>query len=168
MKRPLVLLLAAVAISACGGAAYGVNASAPAAKAPGKAATVTLRSTKLGRILVDSGGRTLYLFAKDTSAKSMCRGACPASWPPLLSRGHARSGAGVAAGKLGSIRRANGARQVTYAGHPLYRFTGDAKAGQTNGQGVSAFGARWYAVKASGARAGAQTRAATPPPVPGY
>lgn len=162
MKRPLILLLAAVAISACGGTAYGVNTSAPA-KA-GKAAGVGLRSTKLGKILVDSHGRTLYVFAKDTGSKSTCGGACAASWPPLLTRGHPRAGAGVSAGKLATTRRANGARQVTYAGHPLYRFTADTKAGQTNGQGVSAFGAKWYAVKASCARASTAKPVGTPPP----
>jgi predicted lipoprotein with Yx(FWY)xxD motif len=165
MKRSIVLLLAAVAISACGGAAYGVNASAPA-KA-GKAASVSLRTTKLGRILVDSRGRTLYLFAKDTGSKSTCSGACAAGWPPLVTTGRAHAGAGVPARKLGTTRRANGSRQVTYAGHPLYRFAGDTKAGQTNGQGQSAFGARWYAVRASGARAVTPKPVGTPPPYNG-
>jgi predicted lipoprotein with Yx(FWY)xxD motif len=162
MKRPLVLLLTAVAISACGGAAYGVNTSAPA-KA-GKAASVDLRTTTLGRILADSRGRTLYEFAKDTGKRSTCRGACAAEWPPLITKGRPGAGAGVSARKLSTTRRANGARQVTYAGHPLYRFTADTKAGQTNGQGVNAFGARWYAVTASGARVVMVKPLQTPPP----
>ena len=163
MKRPLVLLITAVAISACGGAgAYGVNSSAPAKV--GKAASVGLRTTKLGRILVDRRGRTLYLFGKDSGKKSTCRGACAAGWPPLITRGRPRARIGVSARKLSTTKRPNGARQVTYAGHPLYRFAGDAKAGQTNGHGVNAFGARWYAVRSSGARVVMLKPLPTPPP----
>jgi predicted lipoprotein with Yx(FWY)xxD motif len=162
MKRPLVILVSAVAISACGGGAAAVNTSAPA-KAR-KAATVSLRATKLGHVLVDSRGRTVYLFAKDTGSKSRCQGACAANWPPLVTSARPRAGAGVSARKLRTTRRPNGARQVMYAGHPLYRFTGDTKAGQTHGQGVDAFGARWYAMRASGARVVTLKPLPTPPP----
>jgi predicted lipoprotein with Yx(FWY)xxD motif len=162
MKRPLVLLLAAVALTACGGASYGVNTSAPA-KARG-AAKVSLRSTKLGRILVDSRGRTLYRFGKDTGRRSTCRGACASNWPPLTTKGRSRAGSGVSARKLATTKRADGSRQVTYAGHPLYTFAADSKAGQTNGQGVNAFGAKWSAVRASGARVVNQKPNPTPPP----
>jgi predicted lipoprotein with Yx(FWY)xxD motif len=162
MKRPLVLLLAAAALSACGGAAYGVNASAPV-KAHG-AAKISLRSTKLGRILVDGRGRTLYRFGKDTGRRSKCSGACASNWPPVTTKGRSHAGSGVAARKLGTTRRANGSRQVTYAGHPLYTFAADSRAGQTNGQGVNAFGGRWNAVRASGARVVNQKPNPTPPP----
>jgi predicted lipoprotein with Yx(FWY)xxD motif len=167
MKRALVLFTTAVAVAACGGAGYGVNASAPAAPAAKArtAAKVRLRHTSLGQVLVDAKGRTLYLFRKDKRRKSRCSGACAANWPPLMTKGHPRAGAGVVASRLGSIRRKGGGRQVTYFGHPLYRYVGDFGPGDTSGQGVSAFGAKWFAVQASGTRAGAAPAPmATPPP----
>jgi predicted lipoprotein with Yx(FWY)xxD motif len=165
MKRLLVLLALAVGVAACGGAA-GVNASAPAkvARTPAK---VKLRMTRLGRILVDSHGRTLYMFLKDTRGRSRCSGACASNWPPLTTAGRPRAGSGVSARLLGTTRRRGGARQVTYAGHPLYRFIGDSRSGQTLGQGQNAFGARWYALTSSGGRAHVAPKPINTPP-PGY
>ena len=169
MKRPLALLILAVAICASGATAYALNASAPA-KAARKATKVSLRRTTLGKVLVDTRGRTLYMFMKDARRKSRCGAACASAWPPATTNGRPRAGAGVRARRLGSIRRSDGTRQVTYFGHPLYRFIGDGGPGDTNGQGLKEFGARWYAVKAAGTRAGAQPKPqATPPPYPtGY
>jgi predicted lipoprotein with Yx(FWY)xxD motif len=168
MKRPLAMLILAVAICATGATAYALNASAPA-KAR-SATKVSLRRTALGRVLVDSHGRTVYLFRKDARRKSRCAAGCASAWPPLRTTGRPRAGAGINARRLGSIRRSDGSRQVTYFGHPLYRFIGDTGPGDTNGQGLKEFGARWYAVKASGTRAGAPPKPqATPPPYPmGY
>jgi predicted lipoprotein with Yx(FWY)xxD motif len=113
-------------------------------------ATVNLRKTKLGPVLVNSKGHTLYLFKKDKNGKSSCTGSCATSWPPLLTRGKPTAGSGVKASLLGTTRRSNGSLQVTYNKHPLYRYTLDTKAGQTKGEGVLAFGAKWYAVSAKG------------------
>jgi predicted lipoprotein with Yx(FWY)xxD motif len=113
-------------------------------------ATVNLRKTKLGSILVNSRGHTLYLFRKDTNGKSSCSTSCAKFWPPLISRGKPTAGSGVKASLLGRTRRSNGSLQVTYNKHPLYRYTLDTKAGQTKGEGVLAFGAKWYAVSAKG------------------
>jgi predicted lipoprotein with Yx(FWY)xxD motif len=113
-------------------------------------ATVNLQKTKLGSILVNSKGHTLYLFKKDTNGKSSCSASCAKLWPPLLSRGKPTAGSGVKASLLGRTRRSNGSLQVTYNKHPLYSYTLDTKAGQTKGEGVLAFGARWYAVSAKG------------------
>jgi predicted lipoprotein with Yx(FWY)xxD motif len=159
MKRPLALLALLLAVAG-GATAYAVNGSAS------RAAKVKLRSTNLGKVLVDSRGRTLYRFMKDKTTKSTCNGACAANWPPLMTSGRPRAGRGVKKGKLGTTTRRNGSTQVTYAGHPLYTFAGDSRAGQTNGQGVNAFGARWYAVKASGARARKQAGNPSPGPTP--
>jgi predicted lipoprotein with Yx(FWY)xxD motif len=106
--------------------------------------------TSLGRILVDSRGRTLYLFEKDKSKKSACSGSCATFWPPLLTSGKPRAGAGVRAALLGTIRRAGGARQVTYRGHPLYTFKLE-HAGQTSGEGSTDFGSPFYVVSPAGA-----------------
>lgn len=112
--------------------------------------TVQVRRTGLGKILVDSRGRTLYLFEKDTGGKSSCSGSCAVNWPPLLATGRPTGGSGIKASKLGTTRRSNGETQVVYNRHPLYRFIGDQKPGDANGEGLTAFGARWFVVSPTG------------------
>jgi predicted lipoprotein with Yx(FWY)xxD motif len=121
------------------------------AAAPAEArTTVKTRQGAAGTFLVDGGGHTLYRFMKDTTRRSRCSGGCAEFWPPLIARGGVRAGAGVKAAKLGTSRRANGRRQVVYAGHPLYRYSGDAAAGDTTGEGLDTFGGRWWLVSPSG------------------
>jgi predicted lipoprotein with Yx(FWY)xxD motif len=95
-------------------------------------------------------GRTLYLFKADTTSKSTCSGACAEGWPPATTSGQPKAAQGVQASLLGTTKRSDGSTQVTYHGHPVYRFAGDAKAGQANGEGVNAFGAEWWEVSAAG------------------
>jgi len=125
-------------------------AGALAGNARQSSATISLRSTSLGSILVDSKGRTLYLFMKDRRGKSSCGGMCATYWPPLVTKGRPTVGSGLKASLVGTSRRSNGAMQVTYNKHPLYMFVQDAKPGQTKGQGLSFFGGRWFAVSAKG------------------
>jgi predicted lipoprotein with Yx(FWY)xxD motif len=113
---------------------------------------VSTAKTSLGRILVNSSGHTLYLFGKDKNGKSSCSGMCASFWPPLITTGKPRAGTGAKASLLGTTKRADGRVQVTYNHHPLYTFKKDTKKGQTNGEGLSAFGATWYAVSPAGAR----------------
>ena len=108
------------------------------------------RPERVGRILVDGRGRTLYLFEKDRRGMSACSGLCTTYWPPLLTNGKSLASKGAKRSLLASIRRADGSRQVTYAGHPLYFFSGDSKRGQTNGEGLTDFGALWDAVSPAG------------------
>jgi predicted lipoprotein with Yx(FWY)xxD motif len=115
---------------------------------------VKTRHNKLGTYLVDGQGRTLYLFQKDTT-KSKCSGACAQNWPPVTTTGNPSGAGGVRKALLGTIKRSDGKTQVTYGGHPLYTYVGDSKPGDTNGQGLTAFGARWYAIGAGGRRLGA-------------
>jgi predicted lipoprotein with Yx(FWY)xxD motif len=135
------------------------------AGAAGRAAgpVVSTAKTNLGRILVDSRGHTLYLFQKDKNGKSACAGQCAAFLPPLIAAGKPRAGAGTKASLLGTTKRADGRLQVTYNHHPLYAFLKDTKKGQTNGEGVNAFGANWYAVSPAGAKVVSHTA-----PPPGY
>lgn|SRR5689334_9688003 len=154
MKRRLALglLPAALAVAAAGcGSSYsgttGSSSARPAA-APAAAKVGTGR-TKLGTVLVDGNRRTLYLFEKDKGSASTCYGACASVWPPLTSAKGVAAG-GVPAAKLGSTKRTDGRTEVTYAGHPLYTYAGDAKAGQTRGQGLDQFGAEWYVLAPSG------------------
>jgi len=113
-------------------------------------ATVSLHKTNLGSILVNARGHTLYLFAKDKSGRSACSGNCARFWPPLISRAKPTAGFGARAGLLGMTRRGDGRMQVTYNRHPLYTYALDKRAGETNGEGSSNFGAKWWAVSARG------------------
>ena len=126
------------------------NSAAPAAPTTTAAqeasgAIVAVASSKLGDILVDADGRTLYAFTKDKGDQSVCSGECATNWPALT--GPATAGTGAQAGLLSTATQANGSSQVTYGGKPLYYFAGDAKPGDTNGQGV---GDVWFAVTADG------------------
>jgi predicted lipoprotein with Yx(FWY)xxD motif len=142
-----------IAIAGCGGgSSYGGSASTAAPKAPpsGAGAAVKVASTKLGKVLVNAQGRTLYLFEADRGAMSNCDGACATVWPPLASAGKPTAGAGVDAAKLGTTKRGDGSSEVTYNGHPLYTYAGDTAPGQTSGQDLDDFGAEWYALSAAG------------------
>lgn len=126
---------------------------ASAAKTSSSAtARVSVGSTALGRILVDGHGHTLYLFAKDTRGKSTCAGACAGFWPPLIAAGKPLAGPGVKSTLLGTTRRPDGHLQVTYNHHPLYSFAKDASKGDTNGEQLNVFGAKWYALSAAGTK----------------
>ena len=135
-------------------------AGSVARSASGKTGSVSLRTTKLGPILVNARGHTLYMFAKDRNGKSSCSGSCAKFWPPSLQRGKATAGPGVKKSLIGTTKRSNGSVQLTYNKHPLYTFALDKKSGQTNGEGQLAFGARWYAVSGKGT---AVVKASPPP-----
>jgi predicted lipoprotein with Yx(FWY)xxD motif len=139
--------LAVLALAACGGS----NSSAsPPTTSNGGAATLGVANTGLGDVLVNSQGRTLYLFQKDSGTQSTCSGACASNWPPLQANGKPTEGSGADASMVGTTMRSDGKPQVTYHGHPLYLFEGDQKPGDTKGEGVNAFGANWYAVSPAG------------------
>ena len=169
MKRKITVLiaiaapLAAVLIAAgCGssasGSAYSVGpyGSAAVASASVRSATGTTKvgvaSSRLGRIVVDGRGRTLYAFGKDRNGRSACSGTCATYWPPLLTRGKVRAGHGVKASRLGTTKRGDGKLQVTYNRHPLYTFKLDKQAGQTNGEGLNDFGGVWEVLSPAGQR----------------
>jgi predicted lipoprotein with Yx(FWY)xxD motif len=112
--------------------------------------TVTVARSRLGRILVDGKGITLYDFVKDKHGASSCYGACAALWPPLLTKGKPHAGHGVRASLLGTTKRKDGKLEVTYNHHPLYYFVTDRKPGQTTGQGVNQFGGPWWVLSPAG------------------
>jgi predicted lipoprotein with Yx(FWY)xxD motif len=111
---------------------------------------VQLRHTSLGSILVSSSGRTLYEFTRDHANKNSCAAinGCSAVWPSLKASGRPTAGSGVKASLLSSTS----GNQVTYAGHPLYTYSGDNGPGKTSYVGVKQFGGTWYALNASGVR----------------
>ena len=137
--------------SSSGGGLYGAGPATSSAAASPAAAVVGLRGSMLGQILVDGQGRTLYLFEADKAGKSNCQGTCTSAWPPYLSSGTPRPGTGVVGALLGTSTRSDGdGTQVTYHGHPLYYYAGDGEAGDTAGQGLDQFGARWFVLAANG------------------
>jgi predicted lipoprotein with Yx(FWY)xxD motif len=148
-----VIPLTALAVAACGGG--GTATASPPRTSTGASATVGVANSSLGSILVDSTGRTLYLFKADVGSTSACTGGCATAWPPLLAMGKPTAGAGLTESEIGTISRSGGKHQVTYNGHPLYLFIKDQKPGQTTGQGVTAFGAAWFALTPSGSQASA-------------
>lgn len=173
-----VLPLVALAVAACGGggatAAKHASSSSSSAKSStsstptatptsssAPSGTVRVASSSLGKILVNSSGLTLYLFKGDVGTTSECTGACAAAWPPLLAKGRPTAGTGVSASKLGTTARSGGTKQVTYNGHPLYLFIQDTKPGDVTGQGVTAFGAPWFALTPAGTQASAHAASAS-------
>jgi predicted lipoprotein with Yx(FWY)xxD motif len=169
--KALVLTTAvlAIVVAGCGsdnstsetGGAYGGKGSAAseestategsaAAKVP-TVAVVTVNSVpKLGKVIVNSKGLTLYDFHKDKGTTSSCYGGCAALWPPLTTESKPMGLMGVPTSKLGTTKRKDGTTQVTFAGHPLYTYTADSKPGEANGNDFESYGAEWYALTPSG------------------
>jgi len=147
VRSPLPLAAALAALAAF---VFLLHPGAPRAAA-GVGPVVSTASTGLGTILVDSRGRTLYLFQADRNGRSACTGQCAGAWPPLLASGKPRVAGSAKASLVGTTKRADGKLQVTYNHHPLYTFVKDTKKGQTTGENVNAFGAEWYVVSPAGA-----------------
>ena len=166
-----VIPITALAVGCGGGGGGNATASTPPPKTTStRSVAVRAANTQLGKVLVDSKGRTLYLFTKDSKKKSACSGMCATFWPPLHATGTPTAGRGARASLLGTIKRSDGTSKVTYHGHPLYRFAKDTKPGQVNGEGVTAFGGSWFAVSPAGNRVSPPSKAgagsATPAPAP--
>lgn len=160
MGRLTAAAIAVVAIAAAAVAVIVLTRSsthaAPHAAAPGAAApSVRVARTKLGRILVNGQGRTLYLYMKDRGTKSACSRRCAQVWPPATVSGAPTAGPGVAAAKLTTTRGASNGRQLVYNGHPLYTLTADVRPGQIKGEG---FLGTWYVISAAGKRIGKLSR----------
>jgi predicted lipoprotein with Yx(FWY)xxD motif len=173
MRNQTASIIGAVGIALVVGAcSSGATSSSPAVTSPASSKAATPATTQAsspaatgtatvslaaisgipGKALVGSNGHTVYLFEADKSGTSACSGACAAAWPPLIVSGTPKAGSGVSQALLGTIKRSNGAMQLAYNGHPLYYFTADTAAGTARGQGLNAFGAKWYVVNASGSK----------------
>lgn len=154
----------ALLVAACSSGSSG-SASAPASSPAGAAAAssaassgtgtsggtvITTASASAGTFLTSGSGHAVYLFTKDTGGKSSCTGACAGAWPPVTTAGSPTASGGAKASGLGTITRSDGTKQVTYDGHPLYYFSGDSGAGVASGQGLNAFGAKWWLVSPGG------------------
>jgi predicted lipoprotein with Yx(FWY)xxD motif len=160
-RKRFAILLAGAAVaplSALPVASAATSSKTPPVAGPQPASvsaakkTIEVRSTRLGKILVDSQGRTLYLFKKDSRGKSACSGECAKFWPPLRVSGRPTAGSSISAAKVGTVSRSDRTLQVTYNGHPLYTFLQDTRPGQTHGQGLTAFGAAWFVLSPAGSQ----------------
>lgn len=117
-----------------------------------KGRAVGVRDTRYGKILVDGRGFALYLFTADRRGPSRCYGQCAVEWPPLLTKGKPRALRGARARLLGTVRRRDGTRQVTYRGQQLYYWYGDRRPGQVGCHDVFEFGGDWLVLRANGRR----------------
>jgi predicted lipoprotein with Yx(FWY)xxD motif len=136
-----------------GAAAIGLTllALAPAAMSEeSAAATLSVKSSSFGRVLFDGRGYVLYAFTRDANGRSACYGACAKAWPVYYAKGILRAGTGVKRSLLGTAKRRDGRRQITYAGRPLYYYVGDTRPGQILCQNVAEFGGTWLIVRPSG------------------
>jgi predicted lipoprotein with Yx(FWY)xxD motif len=163
-------VVGALVLAACGGSgasSSGTSTSSGAGTTPsygaakpstpttssgssGATSVVSTKTSSLGTFLVDANGRALYLWDADHGSMSTCTGACAQAWPPLTTTSTPKAGGAVKASLLGTSKRPDGSREVTYAGHPLYTFAGDSQAGQTAGEGSNGFGAPWWVVSPAG------------------
>jgi predicted lipoprotein with Yx(FWY)xxD motif len=152
---------AALVVAGCGGHGSGSGNTSSAVKADGAlaanapaasggAALRVITDPKLGKIVVDAKGRTLYDFVIDKGTTSVCYGACASLWPPYTTNGRPVAGKGVMPKLIGTTKRRDGSSEVTYAGHPLYDYAPDRARGQITGQALNQFGAPWYALAPSG------------------
>ena len=161
-----VVAILALAAAGCGGgdtssssapaaAATSSSTTAPAS-AGGSGGTATIDvadNPDLGQILTDGDGNTVYLFEKDEDGTSNCSGECATDWPPVTTSGSAKAGDGADQTLISTIKRDDGSEQVTYDGHPIYLYVGDAKPGDTSGNGLELYGAEWYAITPDGSNA---------------
>jgi len=142
-------LVALALLAACGGTASPSAGSSPTPAATGTKIMVA-NDAKLGQILVDGKGMTVYLFVADTGTTSTCYTTCANIWPPVLTDGAPQAGTGTNKSLLGTTTRTDGKVEVTCAGHPLYYFIKDKKPGDTTGQGINGFGGLWWVVSPTG------------------
>jgi predicted lipoprotein with Yx(FWY)xxD motif len=177
-----LLVMAALAAVPVLAVSYGAPPAVTAA-APGSLQLGAGSSASLGSFLIGPNGLTLYTLSSETSTGSVCTGGCLANWPALVvAPGGSVSGPAGATGTFSTFTRAdNGSTQVALNSHPLYYFAGDSAAGQTNGEGLAAFGGTWHVATVASAVATSEpsptatatgspsptataTTAATPPP----
>lgn len=167
MARRLVPLLAVALLVGCGGDSPSEAAQEPPSAPPATAADVTQAAapvsatvlgtkiisarTRFGRMLFDSRKQAIYIFQKDRRNRTNCYGACARAWPPVYTKGAPRAASGVRSSLLGTIRRRDGRRQVTYAGKPLY-FYAHEDPGQVLCHNVFLNGGLWWVVGVDGKR----------------
>ena len=149
-------LIGLVALAGCGSSSTTASsteaaATSSTASSGGGAGTIDVADNpKLGQVLVDSQGHTVYMFEKDESDESYCNGSCAKVWPPVTTKGQPQAGSGVSASKLTTLKRDDGSTQVVFDGHPLYTYVKDEDTEDAYGNGLDQFGAEWYGLHPNG------------------
>jgi predicted lipoprotein with Yx(FWY)xxD motif len=159
-------LIAVVLISACSSSGSSRRGAPAAGATHSGAVIIQAHHGAKEAYLTDAAGKTLYEFASDTATTSSCSGSCATYWPPVTTTGAVD--APNLAGKLTTIRRADGSKQVVYAGHPLYYFSLDKVPGDTNGEGRTDFGAAWWLLSPSGSPITTDAASSSAPSPGGY
>ncbi len=168
-RRPVIglaFVTIGIVAAACGGSTSGSSSTTTTSstKATSSTSSTTKSSTHssssatvdtadipgLGTVLVNSSGRTLYLFTTDKQATPTCTGSCATAWPLLAANGTPTAGSGVGASLLGTVHNPNGSTQVTYNRWPLYTFIGDSGPGVAHGQGNFTSGGYWWVLNPQG------------------
>lgn len=154
MKRAILIVAAGTLVSACGSSSPSSPGTVPGTTS-GSSSSVSVSTASvsgLGTVLVNSQGRTLYIFAPDKGKKVTCTGSCAQIWPPLKASGGQKASvsAGAKSSLVSSLPDPSGGSVVTYAGWPLYLYTADQAAGTANGQALNSSGGLWYAMSPSG------------------
>jgi predicted lipoprotein with Yx(FWY)xxD motif len=159
-------ICAAGLLAGCGGSSSAAGTSSTS-RAPAGPVTIKTVTGRDGTYLTDRSGRALYMWLGDGAGKSNCSGDCAGAWPPVVTDSPPRAAGGALSANLGTVTRADGRKQVTYNGHPLYYFVGDFSPGMIKGQANDGFGAQWWLVAPSGAANTANRPAKGSPPI-GY
>ena len=159
-RLPLIIVVAAILGIVALTATTSGGAQKKTLRRTVAASAISVRQTSVGKVLVDANGRTVYLFALDKPHVSRLSAAGRAVWPPFTSTTLPVARGGASGAQIGRI---SATKQITYDGHPLYYYVGDQRPGQTAGQGLNQFGARWYVLSASGSavKSGASNEAAS-------
>jgi predicted lipoprotein with Yx(FWY)xxD motif len=160
-----LLGVVALTATACGSArAASSHTTAPAPRSTSAPPVLQIVPTRLGAVVADRRGRTVYMFTGDSPGHSACTAACLQSWPIVAAPAITPSAAASMTARLGTLDRADGGRQLTVNGYPIYTFTGDTGPGSTAGQGQRLNGGVWSALTPAGAAITTKSPAATPPP----
>jgi predicted lipoprotein with Yx(FWY)xxD motif len=146
LRRAALVAIAAAPVAACGASSSAKPVGHPAEPS----AAVRVERSRLGQILVDARGRTLYMFSQDRRGRSRCYRGCASLWPPATVSGRPIASPDLTA-KLTTVRRRDDARQLVYNGHPLYTLIADKRPGQINGQGYSG---QWFVLSPAGHQIG--------------
>ena len=144
LRRLIAFAAVAVVPAGCGNDSDPVADPAPAARGP----LVKLRDSQFGPVIFNGRDQAAYTFSLD-GKRSRCYGECAEAWPPFFAERKPRAGTGIEAALLGTVRRRDGRRQVTYAGQPLYFYEHDPK-GEVLCNDIAEFGGTWFAVTAEG------------------
>jgi predicted lipoprotein with Yx(FWY)xxD motif len=164
MRRPIAILAitpAVLALAACGSSSSGGGSTSGQSSAASATPPVlkVASKAKVGSILVDAQGRTLYRYMPDHGGKSTCTGACAKFWPPATIQGSGPLSAAGVKGTVSTTTRPDGTKQLAFDGNPLYRFANDRTTAAANGQGVQHI---WFVVPAKGAKSSSSSAAPAP------